>query len=115
MSIYHPTADEVYEYIKDNGLNIGKATVYRILNRMVEENEILHLSMPIGPDRFDATVSEHQHFECKVCKKIFDIDIPELSEIDSRLKSELGYSVENHNIIFEGICPECSAKINKCQ
>lgn len=113
MSIFHPTADEVYEYVKNSDSNIGKATVYRILNKMVEEHEILRLSMPIGPDRFDATVSEHQHFECRICKKIFDIDIPEIPNIDSRLKSEFGFSVENHNIIFEGVCPECSK--NKCQ
>ena len=50
MALDHPTADEVYEYVHNEFPSISKATVYRILNRISDEGEILHLQIPGGAD-----------------------------------------------------------------
>ena len=39
----HPTAEDVFEYIHCEYPSISKATVYRILNRMSDDGEIIHL------------------------------------------------------------------------
>ena len=110
LMLDHPTADEVFDCFHGEFPSIRKATVYRILNRMAEDGEILHLTVPSGPDRFDTTLSEHHHIKCSLCGKVCDISLPELPEIESRISRESGFSVSRRLIFFEGLCPDCKNK-----
>lgn len=110
MVLDHPTADEVYECVHNEYPSISKATVYRILNRISEEGEILHLQIPGGADRFDTTLRIHHHLKCVKCGKVSDIDIPELKGIEERIKNEKGFYIDGYRLVFNGICSEC---INK--
>ena len=51
----HVTANEVYEFIKKDYLTIGKGTVYRNLDILVEEGALRKVEIPNGPNRFDFT------------------------------------------------------------
>lgn len=104
----HPTADEIYTSLHHTHPFLSRATIYRILNRMVEEGEILHLSMPHGPDRFDITAKCHQHCRCIRCGKVFDVELSEISDIHRKIERDLGFSVLRDCIVFEGICPDCN-------
>lgn len=106
----HPTADEVFDCVHSEYPTVSKATVYRILNRMAEDGEILHLAVPTGPDRFDTTLSEHHHIKCSACGKVCDVSLPELSEIEKRINEESGFAVSRRLIFFEGLCPDCQSK-----
>ena len=110
FALDHPTADEVFDCVHSEYPTVSKATVYRILNRMADDGEILHLSVPSGPDRFDTTLSEHHHIKCTVCGKVCDISLPELPEIEKRITEESGFAVSRRLIFFEGICPSCQNK-----
>ena len=57
----HPTAAEVYEEIRKAYPQISLGTVYRNLSLMADEGEILRLSFPDAPDRFDPNAHEHYH------------------------------------------------------
>lgn len=111
MLLDHPTAEEVFNCISNGYTSISKATVYRILNRMVDDKELFRLSIPGGADRFDVTLSYHQHAKCVSCGKICDVDIPELPKICSEVSAGCGYSVNGCRIVFEGFCPECQKLI----
>ena len=108
----HPTAEDVFEYIHCEYPSISKATVYRILNRMSDDGEIIHLEVSSGPDRFDTIISEHHHIKCSICGKICDVYLPELSKIEERIKNESGFSVSKSLVFFEGTCPECMKNAN---
>ncbi len=107
MALDHPTADSVFEYIHQRFPSISKATVYRILSCLSEEGEIVKVSIPDGPDRYDPTIIEHHHIKCSKCGKVCDIVLPELSEIADRIKSECNFSVNGCRLVFSGICSEC--------
>ena len=51
----HVTANEVYEFIKESYPTIGKGTVYRNLDILVEEGALRKVEVPDGPNRFDFT------------------------------------------------------------
>ncbi len=107
FALDHPTADEVFYCLHSKYPSISKATVYRILNKMADGGEILHLAVPSGPDRFDTTLSEHHHIKCTLCGKVCDISLPELPEIEKHIAEESGFTVSRRLIFFEGICPDC--------
>ena len=110
MSLDHPTADEVYECVHSEFPSISKATVYRILNRISEEGEILHLQIPGGADRFDTTLCAHHHLKCNKCGKVCDVDVPELDGIEKRIKEENGFSIGGYRLVFSGLCSDCIFK-----
>ena len=57
----HVTANEVYEFIKETYPSIGKGTVYRNLDILVEEGALRKVEVPNGPNRFDFTLKNHYH------------------------------------------------------
>lgn len=71
----HPTADTVYLHVKEEYPNISLGTVYRNLNLLTEIGEAIKISAPDGADRFDGFVEPHNHFFCKECRQVLDLDL----------------------------------------
>ena len=102
----HLTADEIFMYAKQEIPSIALGTVYRNLNKLVEENQIKRVSLPNSPDKFDWNLSKHSHIICSRCSSINDIYI---SEIDNILKKEID-SLISYNITIDYVCEKCKAK-----
>ena len=77
----HVTANEVYEFIKEAYPTIGKGTVYRNLDILVEEGNLRKVEVPDGPNRFDLTLKNHYHVRCVNCGEISDVDMDEISDL----------------------------------
>ncbi|MGD1817220.1 MAG: Fur family transcriptional regulator [Pleomorphochaeta sp.] len=108
----HPTAQEVYEFIHMSHPSVGKATVYRNLNLLVDEGKLRRIFAIDGPDHYDSTTKEHQHIECRICKKVVDVVLPLDSNSIINVEKETGFSDIDKSIIITGICPECLKKTN---
>ena len=76
----HVTAIEVYEFIKEAYPSIGKGTVYRNLDILVEEGALRKVEVPNGPNRFDFTLKNHYHVRCIKCGEIFDVDMDQIPD-----------------------------------
>lgn len=111
MRLDHPTASEVYEEIRRDYPQISLGTVYRNLGTMAGDGEILRLSFSDAPDRFDPNTHEHYHVACSRCGRIFDTDrtFPSalIAQLDRAVEESTGVRVENHTMIFTGICAAC--------
>lgn len=103
----HPTAEAVYEQVHADYPNISKATVYRILNGMVEEGTALRARINNGADHFDHQTFPHQHVRCVCCGSVDDVVIPVLDGINETAGQVSGYHVLEHTIQFDGVCPAC--------
>jgi len=79
----HPTADEVYNDIVNSYPGISKATVYRNLNHLAEEGQLLKISVPGSADKYDGTLEEHYHATCRYCGKFMDINLDNIINIDA--------------------------------
>ena len=102
----HPTAEEVYQYTKQNHPNISKATVYRNLTHMARSGDLRYAGSFSGAMRYDHKCHNHYHFICSKCSKIYDVD----SYIDDiRLVAHLGpeFEIKTHKLSFEGVCADC--------
>lgn len=103
----HPTAQEVLEEVQKQCPRISRGTVYRNLNRLVEEGALARIFFPGSPDRFDTDTSPHNHVRCSHCGRIFNLASDRMGEIDRKIEQETGFTIETHSISFEGICPRC--------
>ncbi len=103
----HPTADTVYMHIRETYPNISLGTVYRNLNLLAEQGEIIKINCQDGSDRFDSNHKPHYHFVCKSCGKVSDIEMEPLDHIVRIAGAGFEGKVEGHVTYFYGICPEC--------
>lgn len=106
----HPTADQVYEAVHAQHPSISKATVYRTLNRLSDEGELLKVKINNGADHFDHQTFPHYHIRCTGCGRVDDVMVPVLGTIEKEAAAGSGYVITGHSLQFDGICPACQAK-----
>ena len=106
----HVAANEVYEFIKEAYPTIGKGTVYRNLDILVEEGALRKVEVPNGPNRFDFTLKNHYHVRCVKCGEVSDVDMDEIPDLLERIHNTHGIEFVDYDISFKGICPKCREK-----
>jgi len=105
--LFHPTADEVYEYICADHPTVSRGTVYRNLHLLVELGRMRRVPVADGADRFDKTLSAHYHIRCRVCGLVSDVDMPYQKELLNSVLDAHGFLIEEHDILLKGVCPQC--------
>ena len=103
----HVTADEVYEFLKKTHPSIGKGTIYRNLDILVEEGKVRRVDVAKGPVRFDFTLKNHYHAQCIRCGEVSDVDIAEVDGLISQIRNKHGMDFLSYDIAFKGICKQC--------
>ena len=104
----HPTAETIYALAKRHLPSIALGTVYRNLTKMAETGEVIKISVPDGPDRFDKDISDHMHILCVKCGKIYDIEESDVKvEINNVPK---GAELIRFDVMAKCICADCKAK-----
>lgn len=104
----HPTADEIYLYLKKDHPRLSLATVYRNLNIYTQEGKIRKVSIPGDSDRFDYALDHHEHFFCESCKKIYDVDL----NINGIVHNINPFKVSSYKLMIFGSCDTCLNSIN---
>ncbi|MBV9801769.1 MAG: transcriptional repressor [Solirubrobacterales bacterium] len=101
----HLSAEEVFQQARVQLPELSRATVYNALGELAEAG-LLGLVEGPGPRRFDANVSAHHHFRCRICQELQDV---ELDSVEVTLR-ERGFQVESSHVMLEGLCPGCAAR-----
>ena len=103
----HPTADDIYNALKNEYPTMSLTTVYNTLKALSDAGAIEMLKIERENARFDFPKIPHSHFRCRSCGKILDI-----SELPDILKyvPKGNYHIENVEVYFQGLCDECFNK-----
>lgn len=109
----HPTADTIYENIREQYPNISLGTVYRNLGLLVSIGEIAKITAVQGPDRFDARTAPHHHFVCRHCHCVIDLEMPEQNHLEQTASQSFDGVIEGHTISFYGLCADCKKNLQK--
>ena len=108
----HPSAEWVYEHVRQEVPDISLATVYRNLSFFKDQGTIISLGTVKGVERFDGNTAPHVHFICTGCGRIVDLPgilVPE--ELNNAAARDSGGRVESCQLSFTGLCGECT-KLN---
>jgi len=105
----HPTAEEVYEFVVKKHPYISRATVYRNLNLLGEEEQIKRIEIPGSPIRYDIYTHNHYHFKCEVCGSVYDVEMDYIDNLEKRAANLDGFVINNHNLTFRGVCLRCNS------
>jgi Fur family ferric uptake transcriptional regulator/Fur family peroxide stress response transcriptional regulator len=105
----HPTAETIYERVREIIPTISLGTVYRILGDLVASGKVRRIAVPEAPDRFDKTTCTHAHFHCSQCGAVVDIATTFGKEYLDGLSTG-GNIIVEAEVVFKGICANCNKK-----
>ena len=106
----HPTADVIYDNIRKAQPNISLGTVYRNLSLLAEIGEIQRLTTGDGKDHFDGNAMPHDHFVCRMCNSVIDVNGSVDHKLDKAANKTFDGEIEGHTTIYYGKCRNCIDK-----
>ena len=107
----HTTADEVHAATLKQLGTISVQAVYDSLSALSDHGLIRRIQPSGSPARFERRVGDnHHHVICRTCGEVRDVDCavsytPCLTASDSH-----GFSIDEAEVIYWGICPTCTAE-----
>jgi Fur family transcriptional regulator, ferric uptake regulator len=101
----HLSAEELYRMLKEQGEDIGLATVYRVLTQFEAAGLVMRHHFEGGHAVFELQQgSHHDHIVCLRCGHV-DEFVDEVIEKRQKQKAEeLGYRLAEHSLIMYGQC-----------
>lgn len=112
------TSENIIGFLKQEGVSVSNATVYRHLNSLLEDKSVRRI---MGSDGvfvyryFDKTKNceRHSHLVCDSCGKLIHLECESLDKIYEHIKNEHGFSVDGIKTVFYGKCKDCRKKSEK--
>ena len=101
----HPTADEIFEALREMIPTLSKTTVYNTLKLFVEHGVVDEVFIDRTSERFDGNTELHAHFMCNSCGAIIDTPIA-APEMINRATPE-GVQLAKTQLLYFGTCKEC--------
>jgi Fur family peroxide stress response transcriptional regulator len=103
----HPTADQVYDALHESLPGLSRATVYRVLETLVElgfARKVLHAG---AVARFDPMTARHHHLACDRCGRLVDLDDAAVAGVRLPDPGRTGFEIRDYSISFTGLCRDC--------
>jgi Fe2+ or Zn2+ uptake regulation protein len=104
----HLSAEDVVSLVRAELPGVNTSTIYRTLDRLVEEGLVLRTDL--GGDRayFEPTREHpHHHVICESCGAVSHVHADELGDLAARIEEASGYELGRREISFFGLCPTC--------
>jgi Fur family ferric uptake transcriptional regulator len=102
------TADELYRSLRRHEPKIGRATVFRTLETLVEAGVARRLELDGHVYAYVACLPEHHHhLACTNCGRVEEIDEAYVRPIAERLAQEMGFQIDDARLDFYGRCATC--------
>ena len=107
----HPTATEVYGYVRERYPTVSRATVFRVLGGFAGNGRALELRAAGNEVRYDFNTMPHYHARCECCGRVADVTTTGLDESCLRATAEYGFSVRGYSVEFFGLCKNCQDEV----
>ena len=101
------------DIIKNAGLSLGEATIYRALSRFVDEGLLKKFISEGGGGSYyqynegKNECASHFHLKCTKCGTLFHMDCTFLKDMTKHINLEHGFNVDNSKTTLYGICKNC--------
>lgn len=103
----HPTAEMVYLHVREQYPRVSLGTIYRNLRILTEQGQILSLSCGDGYERFDGNTKPHNHFICRQCGRVLDLEMDSFEHINTLAAVNFRGRIDGHVTYFYGVCQNC--------
>ena len=104
----HFTAADLVADARARRLGIGRATIFRTLDVLVDLQAVERLDLPTGDHAYVACErAHHHHVVCSNCGASRDIDDAGWRAVVRDIERRTGYRIDDHRLELFGVCPDC--------
>ncbi len=98
----HLSAEEIHSRASGSLPSLSRGTVYAALAELTELGLLSAVGLP-EPVRYELNTARHDHFRCRLCQRLFDLD----SDPRAAGLGPPRSIVERVDVRSEGICADC--------
>lgn len=106
----HMTADDVYRLLLAENIDIGLATVYRVLTQFEQAGLLERHHFESGKAVFEINAGQHHdHLVCINCDRVEEFHDEEIERRQKRIAKERGFIIREHALYLYAECakPNC--------
>jgi Fur family ferric uptake transcriptional regulator len=108
--VRHLSAEDVYRLLSADRLEVGLATVYRVLTQFEQAGLLSRRNFEAGRAVFELNEGpHHDHLVCVNCGQVEEFVDPQIEERQRVVAAERGFDLQEHALALYGVCrkPDC--------
>ncbi len=107
-STRHLSAEDVYKSLLSENMDIGLATVYRVLTQFEQAGILMRNHFEHGKATFELNEGEHHdHLICLNCNKVEEFFDSIIENRQHEIAEQYGFSLKGHSLSLYGLCANC--------
>ncbi|MBU3805539.1 MAG: transcriptional repressor [Candidatus Fournierella pullistercoris] len=114
----HCTVNDICLHFSSQGRSIGVATVYRHLERMVEQGMVHKYTVDAGtpacfvykPESQQEGCGQSFHCKCDCCGALIHLECGQLEQLTAHLMEHHGFVINPMRTVLYGLCQSCRQK-----
>ncbi len=107
----HMRADDVHLALREEGEDVGLATVYRVLTQFEDAGLVMRHHFEGGHAVFELNEGHHHdHLVCIKSGKVIEFTDPVIEERQKAIAKEHGFKMTDHTLVIYGVSPEFQEK-----
>lgn len=102
------TAADLVADARTRGLRIGRATIFRAIDLLLDLEVIERIDLPSGEHAYvSCRAAHHHHLVCSGCGRTTDVDDAGLRAVVAEIAARTGYRIDDHRLELFGRCATC--------
>ena len=109
--VRHLSAEEVYRLLTSEGIDIGLATVYRVLTQFEQAGILQRHHFESDKAVFELNEGHHHdHLVCIQCGRVEEFYDSEIEKRQTHIATERGFALRDHSLSLYADCnkPDCA-------
>jgi Fur family ferric uptake transcriptional regulator len=112
--VRHLTAEDVYKKLLAEGLDVGLATVYRVLTQFEQAGLLVRHHFETGKAVFELNEGgHHDHLVCVQCGRVEEFFDPEIEKRQMKIARERGFDIAEHALYLYAECVKTNCPYRK--
>jgi Fur family ferric uptake transcriptional regulator len=110
----HMSAEDVYKALIAEHIDVGLATVYRVLTQFEHAGLLSRNHFEGGRAMFELNEgSHHDHLVCLTCGRVEEFVDSEIEARQQRVAAERGYKLQEHALALYGECTKVNCEFKR--
>jgi len=108
--VRHLSAEDVYRQLLADGLDVGLATIYRVLTQFEQAGLLVRHHFESGKAVFELNQGgHHDHLVCLQCGRVEEFFDPEIEKRQQKIARDRGFQITEHALYLYANCtkPNC--------
>lgn len=113
------TAEEAHRLLLENGMEVGKTTVYRAITKLCDQG-ILRRYAPESSSgsaryQYNPCRESHLHIRCAGCGAMEHLHCSDVEAFSAHIRAHHGFVLDEGRTVLCGLCESCASKREKVQ